>query len=96
MKMLRKITKNTRLDKIKNNEIRKKNIIQAIGDWVTWRRTGWNDHRFRMTQDRIVNIARHVIPKGNRNLDDQKKGIARLKFYIKQALNLCTSWKKKK
>ena len=34
MTILRKIMKNTKLDKIKNHEIRKKRNIHTIGDWV--------------------------------------------------------------
>ena len=67
MKTLRRIMNKTRLDKIRNRDIREKCEIQNIGDWVQRRRIEWNAHISRMNEDRIVRRVRDNVPIGRRS-----------------------------
>lgn len=67
MKTLRKIVGKTRLDKIKNADIRNQCQIQEIGEWVETRRSQWAAHVSRMPEDRMTRIVRDSIPVGKRS-----------------------------
>ena len=67
MKTLRRIMNKTRLDKIRNRDIREKCEIQNIGDWVQRRRIEWNAHISRTNEDRIVRRVRDNEPIGRRS-----------------------------
>ena len=52
--------------KISEN-IRQTCRIDKINDWVLERKKKWNEHIDRMTEKRIVKIARDKLPAGRRN-----------------------------
>ena len=54
MKTLRRITNKTRMDKMRNERIRKTCGIQNITSWVQRRRTERSMHISRMAEDRLV------------------------------------------
>jgi hypothetical protein len=64
MNTLRKVVGKTRLDHVRNQDIREQCGIQPIGEWVNKRRKEWNNHISRMTEDSIVRAVRDNSPKG--------------------------------
>lgn len=68
MRVLRKITNHTLLDKERNRNIREVCKIKPITEWVADRRKEWNDHIERMEEKRIVRIARDERPRGRREV----------------------------
>jgi hypothetical protein len=73
MKALRKIVGKARLDHVTNQDIRQQCEIQPIGEWILKRREEWDNHVSRMTEDRIVRVARDNIPKGRSSPGRPKK-----------------------
>ncbi|KAJ4426591.1 hypothetical protein ANN_26389 [Periplaneta americana] len=67
MKALRKIVGKTRLDKIRNTDIRNQCQIQEIGEWVETGRSQWAAHVSRMPEDRMTGIVRDNISVGKRS-----------------------------
>ena len=65
MKALRKIVGKTKIDRIRNQQIRKSCGIQAINEWVERRRRReWDEHVTRMDAERLVKISRDSITAG--------------------------------
>ncbi|KAJ4434366.1 hypothetical protein ANN_22925 [Periplaneta americana] len=67
MKTLRKFVGKTRLDKIKNSDLRNQCQIQEIGEWVETRRSQWAAQVSRMPEDRMTRIARDSLSVGKRS-----------------------------
>ncbi|KAK4880080.1 hypothetical protein RN001_008226 [Aquatica leii] len=61
---LRMITVRTRLDKVRNSEVRENCGVPDIVRFVRKRRREWNDHVFRAGEDRLIKIARDRRPTG--------------------------------
>ena len=57
IKTLRKIVGKTRLDRIKNVDIRNQSQIQEVGKWTEKRRLDWAAHVSRMPEDRLTRIV---------------------------------------
>jgi hypothetical protein len=75
MNTLRKTVGETRLDHVRNQDIREQCGIQPIGDWVNKSREELNNHISRMTED-IVDIdivVRDNSLKGKRRLGRPRK-----------------------
>ncbi|KAJ4451273.1 hypothetical protein ANN_02734 [Periplaneta americana] len=53
MNILRKIVKKIRLDRVRNDDIRKQCRIQTIREWMNGRRAEWKEHVGRMSEDRV-------------------------------------------
>lgn len=66
MKVLRTIVGKTRLDRIRNQNIREQCQTQDIVRWGRERRRQWNQHISRMGNERIVKAAREGKPEGSR------------------------------
>ena len=57
MKVLRKIVGKTKIDRIRNQQIRESCGIQPINEWEE-HRTEWDKHVTRMDAERLVKISR--------------------------------------
>jgi hypothetical protein len=66
MNTLRKGVGKTRLDHVRNQDIREQCGIQPIGEWVNKGREEWNNHISRMTEDGFVRVVRDNSPKSKR------------------------------
>ncbi|XP_030765794.1 uncharacterized protein LOC115889857 [Sitophilus oryzae] len=73
MKILRKITSKTLLDRERSNNIRKTCKVDNINEWVLSRSREWNEHISRMDEGRIVRSARDKSPLGRRNTGRPRK-----------------------
>lgn len=67
IKMVRRMAGKTLADKERNGNLRRNFNIDNINKWITSRKTAWNRHINRITDDRIVKIARNESPTGHRN-----------------------------
>jgi hypothetical protein len=70
---LRKIVGKTRLDHVRNQDVRELCGIQPIGQWVNEGKEEWNSHISRMTEDRTVRVVRENSPKGKRKPERTRK-----------------------
>ena len=69
MKALRKIVGKTKLDRIRNQQIRESCCIQAINERAEGRRREWGEHLTIMDAERrLVKISRDNIPAGRWSL----------------------------
>ncbi|XP_057652719.1 uncharacterized protein LOC130891773 [Diorhabda carinulata] len=68
MKVLRKITGKTLLDRERSDDIRQKCRVENINEWVLSRKREWDEHISRMSEERIVKIARDNSPLGRRSM----------------------------
>lgn len=66
MRILRTICGKTLLDRIRNETIRTECETEDIVRWTRKRRRMWNEHINRMTDDRLVKIARNGKPETRR------------------------------
>ena len=64
IKVLRKIVAKTKIDRIRNKEIRESFVIHPINEWMETRRRERNEHVTRMDAERLVKISRDNIPVG--------------------------------
>uniref|UniRef100_A0AAR5PIR3 Reverse transcriptase domain-containing protein n=1 Tax=Dendroctonus ponderosae TaxID=77166 RepID=A0AAR5PIR3_DENPD len=60
MKILRRITGKTLLDRARSKDIRTACNVKNINEWVANRKKEWNEHISRMDHHRLVRIAREV------------------------------------
>ncbi|XP_056629880.1 uncharacterized protein LOC130440644 [Diorhabda sublineata] len=84
MKVLRKITGKTLLDRERIDDIRQKCRVENINDWILSRKCEWNEHISRMSEERIVRIARENSLLGRRSM-----GRPRKRWNDKLTINLC-------
>lgn len=73
MKVARKIAGKTLLDRERSENIRQTCNIENINEWVLNRKMEWNEHINRMTNERVVKIARDKSPRGHRNQGRPRK-----------------------
>lgn len=73
MKTLRRIVGKTRIDRVRNEEVRDTCGVEDISEWVKKRRRQWDEHVERMGEDRIVKRAKYGRPVGNRNVGRPRK-----------------------
>lgn len=73
MKVLRRITGKTLLDRERSEIIRNTCKIEDINGWVSNRKKEWNAHINRMDDRRIVKIARDKSPLGGRSVGRPRK-----------------------
>lgn len=73
MKTLRKIAGKTLWDRETNENIRRICGVENINTWVKSRKQEWNLHIDRMTEQRIVKIARDKSPTGRRGIGRPRK-----------------------
>ena len=68
MKLLRKIVGETKIDRIRSQQIREScGIYQSIIEWVERRTRQWDQHITRMEAERLIKIPRDNIPAGRRS-----------------------------
>ena len=67
MKVLRRIVGNTKIDRIRRQQIRESCDIQPINELVERKRREWDQHVTRMDAERLVKISRDNIPVGKRS-----------------------------
>ena len=67
MKLLRTIVGNTRINRIRSQQIRESCDIQPINEQVERRRREWGQHVTRMDAERLVKISRDNIRVGRRS-----------------------------
>ena len=63
MKVLRKIVRKTKMDRIRRKQIKESYGIQPINEWGEGR-IEWDKHVTRMDAERLLNISRGNIPAG--------------------------------
>ncbi|KAK9887098.1 hypothetical protein WA026_020042 [Henosepilachna vigintioctopunctata] len=73
MKVLRRITGKTLLNRERSENVRNMCKVDSINDWVLNRKQEWNDHINRMDDRRIVRIARDKYPLGRRSVGRPRK-----------------------
>ena len=73
MKILRRISGKTLMDRERNENIRQMCKTESINDWVLKRKQEWNQHINRMGEDRLVRIARDKSPNGRRSTGRPRK-----------------------
>lgn len=73
MKILRKIAGKTLCDRETNGNIRRICEVENVNTWVKNRKQEWNQHINRMTEQRIVKIARDKSPGGRRSIGRPRK-----------------------
>jgi hypothetical protein len=82
MKVLRKIVGKTKIDTIRNQQIREFCGIQPINEWME-RRRDWDEYVTRM--ERLLKITRDNITAGTQIYWNSEKKIERLNPWLKQA-----------
>ncbi|XP_044745133.1 uncharacterized protein LOC123306997 [Coccinella septempunctata] len=73
MRVLRRITGKTLRDRERSENIRRECKTENINEWVRGRKVEWNRHIGRMTEDRLVRIARDKSPSGRRSVGRPRK-----------------------
>lgn len=73
MKIVRKINDKTLVDQQRSADLRRKAGVTAINEWVADRRQKWNEHIDRMSESRMVRIARDNSPTGRRSVGRPRK-----------------------
>lgn len=73
MRILRRIADKTLSDRERSEIIRKACKTENINEWVKGRKAEWNRHIGRMTEDRLVRIARDKSPNGRRSVGRPRK-----------------------
>lgn len=73
MKILRRISGKTLLDRERNENIRQSSGVDNVNDWVLQRKRQWNDHINRMQDSRLVKIVRDKSPDGRRSVGRPRK-----------------------
>ncbi|XP_060524527.1 uncharacterized protein LOC132700944 [Cylas formicarius] len=68
MKILRRISAKTLLDRERNENIRQSCGVDNVNDWVLQRKRQWNYHINRMQDGRLVKIVRDKSPDGRRSV----------------------------
>lgn len=64
MKVLRKIMDKTLLDYVRNENIRKECKVDNINNWIIEKKRRWKNHIDRMSENRMVRIARDKSLRG--------------------------------
>jgi hypothetical protein len=67
MKLLRKIVGETKIDRIRSQQIRESCGNQPINEWVERRRREWDPRTTRMDAEKLVKTSRDNIPVGRRS-----------------------------
>ncbi|XP_044749727.1 uncharacterized protein LOC123310328 [Coccinella septempunctata] len=73
MRVLRRITGKTMRDRERSENIRRECKTKNINESVKGRKMEWNRHIGRMTEDRLVRIARDMSPSGRRSVGRPRK-----------------------
>lgn len=73
MRVLRRIAKKTRWDRVRNENIRETCQVTDIAIWTRERRQNWEDHVSRMSSERLPKIARDSRPFGRRRAGRPRK-----------------------
>ncbi|XP_060522502.1 uncharacterized protein LOC132699671 [Cylas formicarius] len=73
MKILRRISGKTLLDRERNENIRQSCGVDNMNEWVLQRKRQWNDHINRMQDGRLVKIVRDKSPDGRRSVGRPRK-----------------------
>jgi hypothetical protein len=71
MKVLKKITNKILRDRVRSEDIRKTCQVDNINERVSGRKKGWNNDTERMTDNRVIKIARDEEEKQQ---EDQERG----------------------
>ena len=56
MKVLSEIVSNSKIDKIRSQQIKENTSIQTINDWAERRRREWDEHVRRVGSERLTKI----------------------------------------
>ena len=62
MKLLRKIVGETKIDRIRSQQIRESCGNQPINEWTEIKRREWDENVTRMDAEKLVKISRDIIP----------------------------------
>ena len=73
MKFLRSVKRCSRLDRIRNENIREELKIYNLNERIEENREKWKEHLNRMENERIPKIIRGYRPKGKRSLGRPRK-----------------------
>lgn len=73
MKFLRSVKRCTRMDRIKNDDIKQKLDIYAIKDKIKEYKTRWKDHMGRMEEHRCPILAYKYNPREKRDVGRPRK-----------------------
>lgn len=73
MKILRRISGKTLLDRERSENIRGQCNVDNINEWVLQRKKQWNEHISRMANNRLVRITRDKSPSGKRSVGRPRK-----------------------
>ena len=72
MKVIRKIVGKTKINRIRNQQIRESCGIQSINEWVE-RRREWDEHVTKIDAERLVKTSRDNITAGRRSPERPKR-----------------------
>ena len=73
MKILRRISGKTLMDRKMNKNMKQMCKTKSINDWVLKRKQEWNQRKNRMGEDRLVRIARDKSPNGRQSTGRPRK-----------------------